>query len=91
MNFLSNKSKRHKILIVEDNAFNRELLFEMLKEDYDVIEARDGAEGIKKLKKYREKLSLVLLDGMIWTLKNGKNLWTRCLKNVRGFRVLEHL
>jgi EAL domain-containing protein (putative c-di-GMP-specific phosphodiesterase class I)/DNA-binding response OmpR family regulator len=62
MNFLSNKSKRHKILIVEDNAFNRELLFEMLKEDYDVIAARDGAEGIKKLKKYREKLSLVLLD-----------------------------
>jgi DNA-binding response OmpR family regulator len=50
-----------KILIIEDDKFLRELIAKKLvKEDYDICEAVDGEEGIKKVKE--EKPDLVLLD-----------------------------
>lgn len=50
-----------KILIVEDDKFLRELISQKLKnEGYEISEAIDGEEGIKKIKD--EKPSLVLLD-----------------------------
>ncbi len=50
-----------KILIIEDDAFLRELLVRKLtEEDYEIIPAVDGEEGIKKVKE--EKIDLVLLD-----------------------------
>ena len=50
-----------KILIVEDDKFLRELMSQKLvKEEYDVSQAIDGEEGIKKIKE--EKPDLVLLD-----------------------------
>ena len=50
-----------KILIVEDDKFLRELIAQKLnREGYDISEAIDGEEGIKKIKE--EKPSLVLLD-----------------------------
>ena len=50
-----------KILIIEDDKFLRELIVSKLtKEDYEVFEAVDGEEGIKKTRE--EKPDLVLLD-----------------------------
>jgi len=50
-----------RILIVEDDKFLRELiLHKLIKEGYDVIEAADGEEGIKKATE--EKPDLALLD-----------------------------
>ncbi|OHA65223.1 MAG: hypothetical protein A3D64_02345 [Candidatus Wildermuthbacteria bacterium RIFCSPHIGHO2_02_FULL_49_9] len=50
-----------KILIVEDDKFLRELVVQKLKEEgYEVSEAVDGEEGVKKIKE--EKPDLVLLD-----------------------------
>lgn len=50
-----------KILIVEDDKFLRELLSEKIgKEGYEVLEALDGEEGVKKAKE--EQPDLVLLD-----------------------------
>lgn len=49
------------ILIIEDDKFLRELITQkLIKEDYEVSEAVDGEEGIKKIKE--EKPDLVLLD-----------------------------
>jgi DNA-binding response OmpR family regulator len=49
------------ILIVEDDKFLRELIVQkLIKEGYDVAEAIDGEEGIKKVKTV--KPDLVLLD-----------------------------
>lgn len=49
------------ILIIEDDKFLRELIAQKLfKEEYNVSEAIDGEEGIKKIKE--EKPDLVLLD-----------------------------
>jgi len=50
-----------KILIVEDDKFLRELISQkLLKEGFDIAEAVDGEEGVKKVKE--EKPDLVLLD-----------------------------
>ncbi len=50
-----------KILIIEDDKFLRELIAQkLLKEGYDISEAIDGEEGIKKAKE--GKPDLVLLD-----------------------------
>ncbi|MDP2967045.1 MAG: response regulator [bacterium] len=49
------------ILIVEDDRFLRELIAQkLIKEDFNISEAIDGEEGIKKIKE--EKPDLVLLD-----------------------------
>ena len=49
------------ILIVEDDKFLRELIVRKLtKEGYNVSEAIDGEEGLKKIKE--EKPDLILLD-----------------------------
>lgn len=50
-----------KILLVEDDKFLRELITKKLRfEDYEVIEAFDGEDGIAKAKELRP--DLVLLD-----------------------------
>ncbi len=50
-----------KILIVEDDKFLRELIVRKLtNENYDVIEAVDGEQGLQKTKE--SKPDLVLLD-----------------------------
>lgn len=50
-----------KILIIEDDKFLRELIAQkLIKEDFEISEAVDGEEGIKKIKE--EKPDLILLD-----------------------------
>ena len=49
------------ILVIEDDKFLRELISQkLLKEGYNLSEAIDGEEGIRKIKE--EKPDLVLLD-----------------------------
>lgn len=53
--------EKKKILIVEDDTFLRNLISQKLqKENFQVVEAIDGEEGLKKIKE--EKPDLVLLD-----------------------------
>ncbi|MBF0575015.1 substrate-binding domain-containing protein [Dysgonomonas sp. GY617] len=49
-----NNSKEDKplVLIIEDNADMRSFMYHILNQEYTVIEAEDGAEGLKKAKKY---------------------------------------
>ncbi len=50
-----------KILVIEDDKFLRELIIQkLIKEGYEIIEAKDGEEGVEKTKK--DKPDLVLLD-----------------------------
>ena len=49
-----------KILIVEDVEFNRDLLVQLLEDDYEVITAADGAAGIALAE--REHPDLILMD-----------------------------
>ena len=65
-----------RILIVEDVALNRDLLTQLLEEDYELVIAVDGAAGVEMAAAHRPDLilmdlSLPLLDG--WEA-------TRCIK-----------
>lgn len=53
---------RKKILVVEDNALNRSLLCQILRDQYDVMEAENGQKALAVLKEYGEGISLILLD-----------------------------
>lgn len=49
-----------KILIVEDVEFNRDLLVQLLEEDYQILTAADGAVGMELAE--RERPDLILMD-----------------------------
>ena len=53
------------ILIVEDNELNREMLSEILSDNYQVLEAENGQEALDVLKRYRDNIALILLDVMM--------------------------
>ena len=53
------------ILVVEDNAINRELLKEILSGQYSVLEAANGKEALELLRSHKEDVALVLLDVMM--------------------------
>jgi two-component system, cell cycle response regulator DivK len=49
-----------KILIVEDVEFNVELLVQLLEDEYELITAGDGAQGVDLAE--RERPDLILMD-----------------------------
>ena len=49
-----------KILVVEDVEFNRDLLVQLLEDEYEVVTAVDGAAGIEMTE--RERPDLILMD-----------------------------
>ena len=56
---------KQQVLIVDDAILNRELLSEMLGNDFRILEASNGAECVEKLKEYGTGISIVLLDMMM--------------------------
>lgn len=56
------KAYKYRILIVDDSEMNREILSEILNEEYDILEADSGETCIDMLRKYETGISLVLLD-----------------------------
>ena len=68
---------RYKILIVDDAYINRELLKEILRDDYDVLEAENGKEAFEVIEKEKGNINAVLLDLIMPVMD--------------GFEVLEHM
>lgn len=66
-----------KILVVDDVEINREILQEILKDSYDIVEAENGKEALKVIEEQKESLSAVLLDLI--------------MPEMDGFQVLEEL
>jgi len=51
---------RKKILIVDDTEWNRDLLVQLLEDDYDLVQAVNGEEGVQITE--AEKPDLILMD-----------------------------
>ena len=68
---------KEKILIVDDVEVNREILVEILKADYDLIQAANGMEAVEAVMHNPDDLSLILLDLM--------------MPEMDGYQVLETL
>lgn len=54
--------KNARILIVDDSEMNRDMLSDMLSDDYDIVEASNGEEALGILKEQVYNIDLVLLD-----------------------------
>lgn len=59
---MSIKQNKKRILIVDDSEMNRDILKDILEDDFEILEAENGAIGVELLKKYSIDISLVLLD-----------------------------
>ena len=53
---------KQKILIVDDSEMNRAILYEMLHDDFEILEAESGELCIDMMKQYGRDISLLLLD-----------------------------
>ncbi len=51
-----------KIFIVDDSALNRQILGDILSEEYDIIEAENGEDALEVLKNSDDDIALMLLD-----------------------------
>lgn len=61
---------RKKILVVDDEALNRDILKQIFEDAYDIIMAKNGEEALEQFHLYREELAAVLLD-LVMPKKNG--------------------
>ena len=50
------------VLVVEDNDINRAILCSLLEDEFTVIEACNGLEGIEQLEEHYRELALIMLD-----------------------------
>ncbi len=56
------KNRKRSVLVVDDEAINRQLLGFILSEEYRIIYAADGEEALKIINQHSKTLSLILLD-----------------------------
>lgn len=55
----------YNVMIVDDSELNRQILAEILKDKYNIIEAENGLKAVTILQKSVYEISLVLLDMMM--------------------------
>ena len=55
-------TRKQTILVVDDSEMNRSILADMLEEEYEILEAEDGEEGVNILREHWKDIALVLLD-----------------------------
>ncbi len=67
---------KRKILIIEDNKLNQEMLRMILEDKYDIITAEDGEIGLEILQQKYKELSVILLD-MQMPVCDGTEFLTR--------------
>ena len=70
-------ASRYRILIVDDSEMNRMILSEMLKGEFEILEAENGSVCLDMLSRYEMKISLILLDIV--------------MPEMDGFGVLEYM
>jgi diguanylate cyclase (GGDEF)-like protein len=59
---LQERNRMRRILIIEDEFVNRELLKAYLEDKYELLIAETGAEALEAVRKHFDTLSLVMLD-----------------------------
>lgn len=53
---------KNTMLVADDMDINRDVLKEMFKEDFDILEAQDGRECVNLVKEYGKSIQILLLD-----------------------------
>ena len=68
---------KRQILIADDEFINREMLENILSDQYEVLKAEDGGKALELIRQNRKTLSLILLDLI--------------MPGMSGLELLEHL
>lgn len=55
-------NEKNGILIIDDDNVDRELVCRILRDNYEVYSATDGREGLKVLRRFLNRISVILLD-----------------------------
>ena len=71
------------VLVVDDEMINREILCQILKDDYDVITAVDGVKALAAIRDHRSELALIMLD-LLMPGMSGLEL-LKLIKNTKEF------
>ena len=53
---------KKKVIVIDDVELNRVILKEAFKNDFEVLEAENGALGLQKIKENQDDVSAVFLD-----------------------------
>jgi len=53
---------KHTLLVVEDNVVNREILCNILEENFNIITASNGLDGLNFMREHYKEISVVILD-----------------------------
>ena len=69
--------KPHRVLVVDDQEMNRDILGMILEDYYEIIYASDGVEALEKIRENINDLSIVMLDIF--------------MPNMDGFEVMEKM
>ena len=72
--------KRFKLLIVDDAEINREILADILSEDFDIVEAEDGKQALEIIEQNLDSIDCILLD-MNMPVMNGIQVVEEMNKN----------
>jgi two-component system cell cycle response regulator DivK len=80
------------ILVVDDTDWNRDLLVQLLEEDYTILQAVDGADGVRMAEEHKPDLILMdlgmpIMDGWEATRTIKAN---DALKNIPIIAVTSH-
>ena len=86
MYFNDGESVKRFVLIVEDELINREILGNMLRDDYHVLYAVNGLEALDTLRENEGMVSVVLLDLMMPEM-NGFEV----IEAMRADEVMRHV
>ena len=71
---------RDRVLIVDDVEINREILKEILQDEYKIMQAGDGEEALQVIEQNQEDIAVVLLD-LIMPKKDGYEVLEVLKKN----------
>lgn len=74
------EGKRFKLLVVDDAEINREILADILSEEFDIEEAEDGKQALEIIEKGLDSIDCILLD-MNMPVMNGIQVVEEMNKN----------
>ena len=85
-NILKSVGAKRRVLIVEDERINREILGNILMTEYEVVYAENGQQAIELLQKEADSVSLILLDLMM-PVMSGEEVLKICRSNDELSRI----
>ncbi|MCH1983039.1 diguanylate cyclase [Ruminococcus sp. OA3] len=71
---------RNTLLIVDDMEVNRAILRSLFEQDYNLLEAENGEQGLMLLNQYKDTIAAVLLD-IVMPVKDGYEVMAEMSRN----------